>query len=385
MHVVFVTGEYPPQIGGIGDYTALLARHLMARQYQVSVVVCGGQTDALPRTGDAPCVVPVPRRWHRGTRQRIAELAGNGDAAWIHVQYQTAAFNMNPGINLAPRAWKRRGLRVAWTYHDLLPPYLFPRSGARMRHWITMRPGQDSDLVISTNRNDCHTLQTAGVAAALIPVASHIPRVPPDPRCRDRWGLSPAEPVIGFFGLAQRSKGLQTLVEAVRLLHYRHLPAKLLIIGGAPGVSDQSNHALRRSVQNLMRTADLESHVIWTGALPPAEVSHALAACDLVALPYADGASSRHSALVTCLEHECVTVTTQPQDPDLLAPGVPVVARQSFVALADKLAALLQSADLRATARAAARQSCAGRSWKVIATRHQELYQSHMAGTPHAF
>ena len=50
MHIVFVTGEYPPQIGGIADYTALLARYLMGLQYQVTVVVCGDQSGALPAT-----------------------------------------------------------------------------------------------------------------------------------------------------------------------------------------------------------------------------------------------------------------------------------------------------------------------------------------------
>ena len=328
---------------------------------------------------EEPRVIQVSRRWNWRTRRQIADLADTGPEAWIHVQYQTAAFNMNPGINLAPRVWKRRGLKVAWTYHDLLPPYLFPRIGSRIRQWITLRPGQDSDLVISTNRGDSETLHAAGVGAVTIPVASHIPRVPPDPHCHQRWGLPQEDPIIGFFGLAQRNKGLQTLVEAVRLLHQGNLPAKLLIIGGTPGVSDRSNHAFRRSIQNLIRTAGLEPHVVWTGALSPEDVSHALASCDLVALPYTDGASTRHTSLITCLEHECVTVTTQPQDPDVLAPGVPVVPRQSFVALADKLASLLQSAAMRSAARTAARQSCAGRSWQDIATRHQDLYQSHRA------
>ncbi len=379
MHIVLVTGEYPPQIGGIADYTVLLARQLLARHYQVSVVVCTDQSGAQPGTAGEPAVVAVPRRWNRRTRHRIAALAGPD--SWIHVQYQTAAFHMNPGVNLAPRAWKRQGLRVAWTYHDLLPPYLFPRAGRHLRQRMTLRPGYDSDQVISTNQDDCHTLRTAGMEATLIPAGSTIPRVPSDPHFRDRWGLQPTDAVIGFFGLAQRNKGLQTLVEAVRLLHHRQLPVRLLIIGGTTG---GTNHAFARSVQNLVRTARLEAQVVWTGALTSKEISHALAACDLMVQPYTDGASSRHSTLATCLAHECVTVTTQPQDPNLLAPGVPIVARQSFVALAEQIAILLQSTDARATARTAIRQSNAGRGWEVIAARHQELYQAAPANPNHA-
>lgn len=378
MHIVLVTGEYPPQIGGVGDYTALLAQNLRACRVKVTVVATGCGSASRTAAEPHPPPIRMHRAWSQGIMRQVAALAREGAPAWIHVQYQTAAFSMHPGINLAPRFWRRRGLRVAWTYHDLLPPYLLPRIGPRARDWITLLPVRDANLVISTNRADCRILQAQDCSAALIPVGSNIPVLPQDSQARRRWrqtlGVNDSDLLLGHFGLANRSKGLQTLVEALRLLHQRGLPARLVVIGGTPGTSDPANRAFRAGILNLIRTAGLEAHVTWTGALPPDAISRALTGCDMLVLPFVEGANARHGSLIACLEHGCVTVTTMPQDESLLAPGVPVVPRLSFAALADRIADLVQSPGLRRTARQAALASSCHRSWDTIAARHLQLY-----------
>ena len=380
MQVIFVTGEYPPQTGGVGDYTARLAATLADRNVKVAVVATN---DALSRTAAATsafAVIRCRRPWSRAARQQVDALAAAHAPSWIHVQYQTAAFRMNPGINLAPRAWRQANRYVAWTYHDLLPPYLFPRIGTQARTRITLRPALDASLVISTNRGDCRRLQAWGYRPHLIPVASNIPALACDAgtrrRTRQAWGAAEDDFLVGYFGLAQRDKGLQTLVEALRVLRQRDLAVRLLIIGGAASAADAGRRACRASVQRLIRTAGLESRVTWTGSLPAADVSRALSSCDAMALPYADGASARHGALAACLAHGCATVTTAPQQTDLLAPGVPVIPRLSFLDLADRLDALAHSAEARARARQAARASCAPRSWDAVADQHLALYET---------
>ncbi len=103
---------------------------------------------------DEPEVLTLPRRWARGHKLAIARMAQAEPDSWIHVQYQTAAYRMNPEVNRSPAAWAARGLRVAWTYHDLLPPYLFPLAGNALRQRVTLAPGRASRIVVSTNRED---------------------------------------------------------------------------------------------------------------------------------------------------------------------------------------------------------------------------------------
>ena len=174
-HIMFVTGEYPPMAGGVGAYTHELARALRSLGAQVSVLTAQAAADssvALKCGGVR--VLPVVRRWDWGIWSLAANLAAEARCDWLHVQYQTAAFQMHPAINLAPQTWQRKGFRVAWTYHDLLHPYLFPKAGRRLRTWITLRPAQVADLVTVTNEVDRLQLAAADLAAERIPIGSNI-------------------------------------------------------------------------------------------------------------------------------------------------------------------------------------------------------------------
>ena len=59
----------------------------------------------------------------------------------------------------------------------------------------------------------------------------------------------------------------------------------------------------------------LFERVRWTGREEDAEVSADLSACDLLFLPYLDGASLRRGTLMAGLAHGCAIVTTTPQSP----------------------------------------------------------------------
>lgn len=60
---------------------------------------------------------------------------------------------MHPAINFGPLLWRRQGLRVAWSYHDLLVP-ISSKAGVRTRRWVTERPAFTADATIVTNEQD---------------------------------------------------------------------------------------------------------------------------------------------------------------------------------------------------------------------------------------
>ena len=156
MHILFVTGEYPPMQGGVGAYTRELARALHALGVRVSVLT--SQRAAQPNCTEFDgCirVLPAIDRWDWRVFHVVPELAHELGADWVHVQYQTAAYAMHPAINFAPSRWKRDNLRTAWTYHDLLPMYLFPKAGRLLRRWVTERPAHAANCVITTNEAEC--------------------------------------------------------------------------------------------------------------------------------------------------------------------------------------------------------------------------------------
>jgi len=369
--------------GGVGAYTAELARALTLQGARVSVVT---STDAETSVQPDPFITryPVVERWTNHIWSTIPGLAEEVNADWIHVQYQTAAYAMNPAINFALGHWRRAlpGVGLAWTYHDVLVPYLFPKAGARLRRWITLRPAGIADLVIATNGGDALQLAPrAGARLETVPIGSNITalQLSPDERrtARAALGYDDDHIVLAYFGFLNRSKGGATLIRTLDRLRREHPAVKLLMIGERVGASDATNFAYLQEVEALIAELDVTDAVQWTGRLDDADVAIALNACDILLMPYEDGASLRRGTLMAGLANGCAVVTTTPQSPlpelvderDLLyfAPG----NDQAAARVINRLLSLPALADrLRANARERSRLF----SWEGIAARHLALY-----------
>lgn len=339
MHVLFVTGEFPPMQGGVGDCTNEIARALCKLNLQVSVLT---SDDPPFRVGDPPSRVDPPFRvefppsafnvfrlvhkWDHTGLQLLRHAMSVTRADIIHIQYQTAAFGMHPMINFAPRllnlypfapsprgrgGW---GARFVVTFHDLLPMYLFPKAG-RVRDWATFQLARGGDAVIATNEQDYARLQAqlAGTDTPpeLIPIGSNIDPAPPPGYDRAAWrarlGAAPGETLLCYFGFLNASKGGETLIRALAQIPN----ARLLMIGGQVGASDATNAQYGSRVEQQLKERGLESRVLWTGFTAAEEVSANFLAADICVLPYRDGASFRRGTLMAALAHGMPIVTTQ--------------------------------------------------------------------------
>ncbi len=386
MHILFVTGEYPPLHGGVGAYTAALATTLAMQQLQVSVLTTQRAHPVLSRPATpAVTVYPQINRWGVTIWYEIAAFARRIQADWIHVQYQTAAYAMNGAINFAPPYWRyfnQSGVKVAWTYHDLRVPYLFPKAGSALRYWVTLRPAHSADLVIVTNENDRLQLAQSGIVALKIPIGSNIAADTLAPAARTaqraQRGYQANQLVIGYFGFLNRSKGGIALVETLAELVNAGYDAQLLMIGEQVGASDPTNQAYLHEVQRLIEALGLSGRVQWTGHQDDADVSADLGAIDLLLMPYLDGASLRRGTLMAGLAHGCAIVTTLPQGPlpelvdgrDLL-----YVPPDDAPAAAAALARLATDEALRQRLRDGARRQSRHFTWEAIAQTHLHHYQ----------
>lgn len=369
--------------GGVGAYTAALAQALLALGLDVSVVT-SRQAETKRQWAPGIPVYPIIGRWDWRIWRQLPALAQQIGAGWLHVQYQTAAFAMNPAINLAPELWRRgRRLSVAWTYHDLLPPYLWPKAGVRLRRWITLRPAQTSHLVIATNAGDYQQLAALQRSSTLlkIPIGSNIAVhacAPAERQAeRARRGYGAETLVIGYFGFLNRSKGGLTLVRTLHELVQQGLDAHLLMIGERVGASDLTNDAYLQAVEALIATLGLPERVQWTGHLDDAGVSAALHLVDLLLMPYNDGASLRRGTLMAGLAHGCAIVTTTPQSPlPELVDGrdLRYVPPEDPQTAAQVIAQLAVTPSLRHALGASARTQSQQFTWSAIAAHHCQAY-----------
>ncbi|WP_298490610.1 glycosyltransferase [uncultured Chloroflexus sp.] len=379
MRILFITGEYPPQPGGVGDYTQRLAQTLASTGYEVMTLTAAqGRWRLWQATSSGDKALPTPRNgasWRLLAAVRLVKIVRRLRPTWCHIQYQTGAYNLQIGVNMLPLLLRRTGITTAITYHDLLPPYLFPKAGP-VRNWVTLLPARSATAVVVTNPEDEATLRAAGIQPRLIPIGANIePSLPPD-YDRDAWrtclGVTANEALIGYFGLLSPGKGIDLLIDVVASQPDWHL----LIIGG--GATSPTDRTYADSVQQRLTMTGLRHRVIVTGHVTATQVSAYLSACDVIALPFRDGASLRRGSLLAALAHGCVIVTTPPASAATAAAltGAVQFAAAQPDAFTAAISALLDNPAARTRLGEAARAVARRFDWQLIAAAHSEMYQA---------
>jgi glycosyltransferase involved in cell wall biosynthesis len=361
--LLFVSGEYPPDIGGVGDYTVHLREAL----------------DALGRPADVLSRTQV-RRWDARSLVRLLRSAPKSGV--VHIQFQAGAYELLGDVCLMPLLLRRTRprIRVATTFHDTRVPYLFPRAGS-LRQAAVRLLARTSDAVIAADERDLIALGGPSPRRHQIPIGSNVQCAPgaeyDRAAFRARLGLAPHTLTVAYFGLLNASKGLDLLLDAFDLVAGSRPDAKLLLLGGEVGASDPTDRLTAARLE--ARLARLGERVVRSGWLGPSALSAHLVAADVAVLPFVDGASPRRGSLLACAEHGLPIVSTEPASGAVASavhsvpPNAPALAN-AVLEIADDPAL---SARLRAQSRTLAEQS----SWSRIATAHIALYERLSADT----
>lgn len=393
MRVLFVTGEFPPMQGGVGDCTNEVAKALVTLGVETHVLTTALGNASTRQLSPGPaghadeCGVRVHRamrRWTFGSIPVVVRVVRELAPAVVHIQYQTGAYAMRPAINFLPRALRTSPAAVVTTFHDLKVPYLFPKAG-RVREWVTRLLARTSAAVIGTNGEDLRRLLTWGLNnVSLIPIGSNIPTAPPPGYVRAAWrarmGATQATILLSYFGFLNESKGAESLVRSLALIP----EARLIMIGGQVGASDPTNAAYLARVRSLIEELGLTSRVTWTDYMPAAEVSANLLASDICVLPYRDGASYRRGSFMAALAHGLPIVTTRGGKEDEPEGGLPPMRDGENVmlvppddprALAAAIRRVAATPGLRSELSEGAKKLAASFTWDRIAQQHLQLYE----------
>ncbi len=401
--VTFLTGEYPPMQGGIGDYTAILARHLQAfgvepailisrkyNKFQVSgseFRVRDSETrNPKPETRDPkPEIYPAVRDWGHHCWKDVKRHLANHPTDVLHIQYQAAAFELKGWLNWLPwylRRWKRKP-KIVTTFHDLRIPYLFPKAGA-LRWRSVLALAKYSNAVICTNAEDAAVLRDFpwGVPIHQIPLGNNVPVNPPADYDRRAWraklGFGDDAFVLAYFGFLNQSKGGEDLIAVLDALVQRGVNARLLMIGGDVGDSDPRNVDYARRVKQMIDKRGLTERIVTTGYVDLPQVSAHLLAADAALMPYRDGVSFRRTTLVAVLNHGLPVISTRPaiELPQIIPGKNMLLAPPANIpALTDAALRVVNDVELRQSLGAGATDLGKTFDWDTIAAETARVYE----------
>ncbi|WP_179472664.1 glycosyltransferase family 4 protein [Mycolicibacterium vinylchloridicum] len=354
--ILLVTNDFPPRRGGIQSYLEQFVNRLAATGEHQLTVYAPKWKGALAY--DRAAGYRIVR--HPGTlmlpepgvdRRMRALIAEHGiETVWFGAAAPLALLaNRARGAGARRVLASTHGHEVGWS---MLP---VARSALR-------RIGTDADVVTYVSHYTRGRIASAfGPAAALehLPPGVDSDRFRPDPvaraELRARHGLGERPTVLCLSRLVPR-KGQDMLIKALPEIRRRIDDAVLVIVGGGPYAED---------LHKLADTVGVKDNVVFTGAVPGAELPGHYAMADVFAMP----CRTRGSGLdveglgIVFLEASATGVPVVAGDsggaPEAVVDGETgrVVDGRSVEQIADAVSGILADSKL------AARMGEAGRRW----------------------
>jgi glycosyltransferase involved in cell wall biosynthesis len=303
-----ITGEYPPQVGGVSDYTRVVAAGLASAGDHV--VVWAPRAEAADPRDPRVDVRRLPDTFGpRSLRLLSTALDRAPTPHRLLVQYVPHAFGWkaaNVPFCLWLRSRRKDGVWVM--FHEVAYPFargagLMLNALAAVNRLMAMLVGSAAErafVSIPAWRSGVGSVTHAGTPVMWLPVPSLIAvagerQASADIRARYGQG----HPLVGHVG---------TYGDLIQPMLDSSLPelagqsgCRIMLLG------HNSDAACRELVA---KHPALAGRAHGLGTLTPDALSHHVSACDVMLQPYPDGISSRRTSAMVALSHAVPIVTT---------------------------------------------------------------------------
>jgi len=380
LRICHITAEYPPRVGGVGDYVRRLSREFAARGHEVTVVTTEGLGGEPARPGAAsPRVLSVVKSWNLRGLPRLWKVLNELEAdAYVleYVAYMYGRGGVAPWLLAFFLAFKlRRNKTLVLNAHELWrPAYRSRRDKALtlLSFLVFLGGAWAGTRVVVTNdfRRNLLTgvLGMDPARVRKIPVGANVE--PPGRSASPRRG--DGEFRVMTFGSWHEDRSVEDLVDAVMALRATR-PVRLSVIG-----SFGDNDEQRARVRALRDRAGPDGWLDLEEDVPPARVSDYFARADAYVSPLAGGPSGRRGSVMAALAHGVPLVAYDGYERDgVFRDGYNVVLLRggNGAGIRAALGALMTD-EGRGRALAAAGRATFEEyfAWDVIADRWEELF-----------
>jgi glycosyltransferase involved in cell wall biosynthesis len=307
-----ITGEYPPQAGGVSDYSCVVARGLAAAGDTVHVYA--PENPGIEPDDDGVRIHRLPGHFGARALAKLSRSLGRNTNDRLLVQYVPHAFGFK-AMNLPFCLWlfahTRRYGGATVIFHEVnlgsqpgdLARYRLLDAVTKMMARLVVRSAVQIFVATPVWEARLRSYVALDQPITWLPVPSNIAVFGNSAQIaatRRRY-VSACGPIIGHF--SSHPPAIAAMLRSVvpRILAASSASTMLLI--GAH--SDTFRDSL------ISEYPELAARVVATGALPAGELSMAISSCDVMAQPYPDGVTSRRGSMMAALEHARAIVTTQ--------------------------------------------------------------------------
>ncbi len=306
MRVLLVTGCYPPDQCGVGDYAEKLASALsVVEDVKVGVLT----TLVHGRNNKSASSVELIDAVHQWTFYELPKLIltiRRWKPDLVHIQYPSQGYT-HPGlISLLPFVCRLFGIKVVQTWHEphgqskkhrVKSLLYFSALKLGAKGLIFVRPNYISLLPAPYGQMIKHIPQV------IIPNASPLPASELDETLRmllRKEHLGTYQRLIVFFGFVYPSKGVDLLFDIATSSR------DSLVIAGAVKDDSYMQHLVNAAQAKGWRDDQLH----FTGFLSPQDAADLLSVADAVVLPFLDGGGEWNTSIHSALAQGTLVITT---------------------------------------------------------------------------
>ncbi len=308
-----VTGEYPPQPGGVSDYTRLVAKGLVAAGDEVQIWAPECDKETPKDEGIVVHRLPGhfgPRALSRLTTELEHERQNN---CRLLVQYVPQMYGWK-GMNLPFCLWLLgRRHQAPWImFHEVAVPISRQQNLLRnvlgvVNHLMASLVVRGADKIfvsIPTWEKKLRKLAPVKDSITWLPVPSNVSietTAEAVEAVRKKAGVGADKQVIGHFGTYGAMVANPLLAVLPRVL--KPDPRRIAFLLG--------RNSNRFAEKLLQQHPDLQSQIVVGESLAAADIAAHLKACDLLFQPYTKGVCSRRGSVMAGLALGLPIVTNQ--------------------------------------------------------------------------
>jgi len=335
MRVLVISGAFPPMKAGEAEHALLLCRHLADRGLDVHAL-----TSRDARTDGAPSITlhPVMRDWSWSDASRLRACARDISPDAVLLFYIGWIYNDHPMMTFAPALCRSVLPRARFVTMFTFPHGWRPdRCSLRARlirkavqRWAgrentdylfgTLLRGSDSIIVLSDRHRKMFSEHFPAIASKSV-------LVPPPPllrmstdhdaasrqHTRSRLGVETDHFLVAHFGFIYPPKGMETLIQAIRIASSARKTLRLIVIGGEIAHQYPDRPSYVQQMRDMTEQMGIADRVIWIGeyASDSDEASRYLWAADACAFANNDGVYLNNSSLAAAAAHGLPIIGTQ--------------------------------------------------------------------------
>lgn len=376
--------------GGVSSYTANLLSALPTNS--LSYEVYANELPGQPSSSWLGQHIEIIRCWTCGgfSLFRLIRQIATRKPDLIHLQYEVFLFGKGISVTLPALlliAIKTMNIPLVVTVHGVpplskvngsfvkgygisIPPFL-----VKIILWSVVQP-----VLVLADKIVVHEEEFVGILAEYCSSRRKIVIIPHGIEVReDKLAQAEAKARLGFhgkqillfFGFLTKYKGLELLIDSMRLLGKVHPDLVLIIAGGdTPGLQVAGKQAYSEVLKERAQSVPPSIH--FAGFVEENKIGLYFSAADLVVLPYTIGLSSSGPlALAVAYERPCIVSTALASVVDLDA----AIFEPTVQSLVEKVDRFLSDGDLRREIMDYGRKLKTERSWPHVGEQTERLYR----------